>query len=153
MGKYVFLTAISFLYFVCVSATTNTSECDRVCGKWMSAEKNLIVQVYKDGIDFKAKVVWFDDADDPNRPMDTRTDDKNPDKALRNRKLIGMNVLEGLIYVPKSNSWENGQIYDAKSGRKWSSSAYISDNGDLKVTGYWHYKFIGKTMTFTRVNG
>lgn len=132
-------------------ATVSKSECDRICGKWMSAQKNLIVQVYKDGDDFRAKIVWFSDKDDPSRPMDTRTDSKNPDAALRNRKLIGMNVLEGLKYMPDSDSWEDGKIYDAMSGRTWSSSAKIANDGELKVTGYWHFKVFGRTIDFTRI--
>jgi uncharacterized protein (DUF2147 family) len=54
-------------------------------------------------------------------------------------------------YEPKSNSWENGKIYDAKNGREWDASAYIDKSGELKVIGFWHFKFIGRTMTFVRV--
>jgi len=125
--------------------------CDRICGKWQSEKKNCIVQVYRDGEDFKARLVWFDDADEPDKPMESRVDYKNPDKSLRTRKLIGMNVLEQLEYQPKTNSWENGMIYDAQTGKKWNSSAYLTSDGALKVTGYWHFKFIGRTMTFHRV--
>ncbi|MDB5011423.1 MAG: hypothetical protein JWQ06_2212, partial [Mucilaginibacter sp.] len=42
-------------------------------------------------------------------------------------------------------------IYDAKNGREWDASAYIDKNGELRVTGYWHLKFIGRTMSFTRI--
>jgi len=55
------------------------------------------------------------------------------------------------VYIPNSNSWEKGIIYDAKHGRNWDSSACITPDGLLKVTGYWHFKFIGKTLTFTRL--
>jgi len=41
--------------------------------------------------------------------METRVDYKNPDKNLRTRKLIGMSILEGLEYKPKTDSWENGK--------------------------------------------
>jgi uncharacterized protein (DUF2147 family) len=124
---------------------------DRICGKWRSEKKNCIVQVYRDGNDFKAKLIWFDDTDDKTKRMEDRVDYKNPDKALRTRKLIGMNVLEQLEYQPKTDSWENGMIYDAQSGKKWNSSAYLTSDGLLKVNGYWHFKFIGRTMTFHRV--
>lgn len=147
--------ATQLLLAVCIyflPATTSIDEkSDRVCGKWMSSEKNLIVQVYKDNNGFQAKVVWFSDEQVKAYPIETRTDDHNPDKALRSRKLIGMNVLEGMKYVPKSDSWEDGTIYDARSGRKWNSAAYINKDGELKVSGYWHFKFIGKTMTFYRI--
>lgn len=129
----------------------NFTDCDQICGKWMSTDKNLAVQVYKDNYDFKAKIIWFDDSDDKTRPMESRADTANPDITLRARKILGMNVLENLMYDPKSNSWEKGLIYDALHGRYWDSAAYITPDGALKVTGYWHFKFIGKTLTFTRM--
>jgi uncharacterized protein (DUF2147 family) len=144
-----FITVILIqLSIVCYAQTD--AGCDKICGNWISVEKNIIVNVYRVGNDFKAKIVWFDDGDDTSKPMNTRVDYKNPDKALRNRKLIGMNILEQLEYKPKSNSWEDGLIYDAQSGRKWNAAAYLAKDGTLKVQGYWHFKFIGRTMSFNR---
>ncbi|HTD99173.1 MAG TPA: DUF2147 domain-containing protein [Mucilaginibacter sp.] len=123
--------------------------CDQICGKWLSSEKNLMVEVYKAGDHFKARIVWFND--DPSKPMGEWCDTKNPDPALRTRKILGMNVLSDLKYVAHSNSWEDGMIYDAKNGKEWNASAYINKQGLLKVKGYWHFKIFGRTMTFKRV--
>ncbi|MFD0765246.1 DUF2147 domain-containing protein [Mucilaginibacter lutimaris] len=123
---------------------------EKVCGKWQLKDEKLIVQVYKEGQEFKAKIVDFDDHDNT-KELDYWTDENNPNPALRSRKLLGMNVLEKLTYNPETNSWEDGIIYDAKHGRHWNSSAYIDKDGALKVKGYWHYKFIGKTLTFKRI--
>jgi uncharacterized protein (DUF2147 family) len=128
---------------------TNAAE-EQICGKWETSEKNLIVQVYKEDNKFRAKIVWFNDTE--GKPMDYWTDKRNPDPTLRNRKILGMNVLSELIYNADSKSWENGMIYDSKNGRDWNASAYIDKNGMLKVKGYWHFKFIGRTMTFNRVS-
>lgn len=130
--------------------TTGVAIQDKIIGKWLSAEKNVMVQVYKNGDKYAAKLIWFDDSDDKNKPMNTRVDYKNPNPSLRKRKLIGMEVVDNLEYNPATDSWENGMIYDAKNGRTWSSAANISNEGVLKVTGYWHFKFLGKTMTFNR---
>ena len=149
-----FFTGSLVLLIVSFTLNVHSSSleaCDRICGKWQSEKKNCIVQVYRDGDDFKARLVWFDDSDDRGKPMESRVDYKNPDKSLKSRKLIGMNVLEDLEYKAKSNTWENGMIYDAQTGKKWNSSAYLTSEGALKVNGYWHFKFIGRTMTFNRV--
>ena len=129
-----------------------TSNCDQIIGMWMASEKNIVVQVYKDGDSFKASIVWFDDSDDKTKPMDERLDYKNPDKSLRTRKVLGMQVLKNLAYNASSNSWENGIIYDAKNGHEWNSCASIDKDGALKVTGYWHFKFIGKSIKFSRIS-
>lgn len=130
--------------------TTGIPIQDRILGKWMSEEKNVVVQIYKNGNKYGAKIIWFDDADDKTKPMNTRVDYKNPDPALRTRKIIGMEVVDNLSYNPQNNSWDDGMIYDAVNGRTWSSTAHITNKGILKVTGYWHFKFLGKTMTFKR---
>lgn len=148
LKHFVFLILI-----VCANKVSaqNINPADRILGKWISQQKNVIVQVHKDGKDeFGAKLLWFDDSDDPSVPMNARTDYKNPNKVLRNRKLIGMEVLDGLTYNPETNSWENGMIYDAKSGHTWNS-AVVLDDDLLKVSGYWHFKFLGKTMVFKRM--
>ena len=148
---------IKFL-FVCFSLSFFTSikqpanipgSAEQICGKWESSEKNLIVQVYKEDNKFQAKIIWF--VNTGGKSLDTWTDVNNPDESLRSRKILGMSVLNNLCYKSCTNSWEDGMIYDAQHGRDWNASAYIDKNGLLKVKGYWHFKFIGKTLTFTRV--
>jgi uncharacterized protein (DUF2147 family) len=119
-----------------------------ICGKWMSTEKNLIVEVSIQDNKYTAKIVWFDDGNP--KDLETSCDTRNPDPTLRSRKLVGMSVLRGLTYKQNSNSWEDGMIYDASHGHEWNAAAYIDKNGELKVKGYWHCKLIGKTMSFTR---
>src|ERR1700748_236551 len=99
-----------FLLFISFTKASTVNDPDRVCGKWMSAEKNLMVQVYKEDGAFRAKIIWFKNEDN-SKPMEEWRDKHNPDEALRNRRLIGMSILQGLDYIPKSNSWENGKIY------------------------------------------
>ncbi len=123
-----------------------------ILGKWMSTQKNLIVNIYKEGSQFRAKVAWFNDKDDPSKPMATRTDLKNPIESLRQRKLIGMDILKDLMYNAETQRWEDGIIYDPLSGREWSSVVYFNTKGQLKVKGYWHFEFISKTLTFNRLN-
>jgi uncharacterized protein (DUF2147 family) len=147
-----FCASLVMLFMLSKTLTAfSTAPCDKICGKWQSEKKNCIVQVYREDDEFRAKLLWFDDSDDPSKPMETRIDHKNPDKSLRTRKLIGMNVLENLEYHSKTDSWENGIIYDAQTGKKWNSCASLTNDGVLKVSGYWHFKFLGRTMNFHRV--
>ncbi|MXV49979.1 DUF2147 domain-containing protein [Pedobacter sp. HMF7647] len=152
MTSAISLTFILSLLSINLSLAQKTSGEDRILGRWISEKKNLIVQVYKDPQDdeYKAKIVWFDDRDDPSRPMNTRLDDQNPDPKLRKRRIAGMQVLRNLKYDPEGNIWDDGLIYDAISGREWSSYAYFTDKGILKVKGYWHFKFIGQSIAFSR---
>jgi len=123
---------------------------DRICGKWMAAENNLTVLVYKSGDHFKAKIIWF--KDDPGKPMDEWRDAHNPDASLRSRKLLGMEVLNDLKYDAGDDAWNDGTVYDAQHGHTWDASAYIDKKGLLRVRGYWHLKIFGRTMTFKRAS-
>src|ERR1700735_818801 len=95
-----------------ISRANNIPPGEQICGKWESSEKNLIVQVYMQDNKYIAKIVWYSDTD--GKPMDYWTDRRNPDPLLRNRKILGMSVLSNMTYMPDTNSWEDGLIYDSK---------------------------------------
>ena len=59
-----------------------------------------------------------------------------------------------LKYIGESfgvDSLTNGKIYDASSGRYWSSCAKLLQNGILKVRGFWKVEWIGKSISFKKV--
>lgn len=122
-----------------------------IVGRWMNADQNLEVEVFKQGNEYRAKVIWFDDTDDKSSPMGLRCDRKNPNKTLRTRKLIGLEVMHGLVYNTDDDEWQDGRIYDASSGKDWNAKAWLTHDGCLKVRGFWHFEFLGQNMCFKRV--
>lgn len=144
---YIILTALFAPGF-----SPSTEQPDRILGKWISLQRNVIVEVFKDSSRYKGKIVWFDDSDDKSRPLNERRDINNPDTNLRNRKIIGLDVLVGLTYNKKCNCWQNGKIYDTNSGKVWSSSIKMESGNLLKIRGFWHFEFLGRTMTFKRLS-
>jgi len=147
--KILFNLFLLLLLTVYVAKANTTPPSEQICGKWESSEKNLIVQVYMQDNDFMAKIIWYSDTG--GKPMDYWTDKRNPDPALRSRKILGMSILSGMKYHKDTNTWEDGMIYESKNGRFWNASIKLDKTGHLEVRGYWHFKFIGRTMTFTRV--
>jgi uncharacterized protein (DUF2147 family) len=149
ISRIIFLLFFTFPAFSNAKGLTGENE---ILGKWISTHKNVIVNVYKDGKQFKAKVVWFNDSDDPSRPMNVRRDELNSNKALRSQKILGMDILRDLKYNPQTSRWEDGIIYDAHSGKEWSSIVYFNDDGLMEIKGYWKFEFLCKTIAFKRVN-
>jgi uncharacterized protein (DUF2147 family) len=122
-----------------------------IIGRWMSVKNNFEVEIFRTGNEFRAKIIWFDDTDDTTKPMNERRDEKNPNRALRNQKILGMQVMHGLVYNKKNKVWNDGRIYDATSGRTWNASVWILKNGNLKVRGFWHFQFLGQNLFFKRI--
>jgi len=148
------LKLVGFCFLITIFTVFNTygqgtNAPERICGKWESTERNLRIQVYMQDNQYKANIIWFKDTE--GKPMGYWTDVRNPDPALRSRKILGMSILSGLKYDSGKNTWEDGMVYDSKHGRDWNASANIDKNGVLKVRGYWHFKFIGRTMDFVRI--
>jgi uncharacterized protein (DUF2147 family) len=144
------LLVLFFLQAV-TTAADDTQKANLICGKWISEKKDFLVLVYRDGNTFKGKTLWFKNKD-ASKSMEEWTDKHNPDPALRNRKLVGINILTELVYNSESNTWENGKIYDASGGKFWSTYVKINKDGTLKVTAFWTFKFISKSVIFTRYN-
>lgn len=123
---------------------------DDVLGRWISTDKSVAVNIYREGNNFKSKVIWFDERLGSGTPMNTRIDTHNPNSKMRDRKVIGMDVLENLNFNTENKRWENGKIYDASSGRTWDTFAEIQKDGQLFVRGFWKFTWIGKTLYFKR---
>ncbi len=145
--KNIFI-ALLLIFFIPLNINAQNNP-DAILGKWMTTDNRLIIEVYRQSNDFKAKIVWFKEVNDTVR--NERLDEKNPDKTLRTRKWIGMDVLRNLHYDAENDEWIDGVIYDAKHGREWDSMAWINKDHLLKVKGYWIFKFISETLTFKRI--
>ena len=118
-----------------------------VVGKWKLEDGTAIVEVYKNGDVYNGKIVWLEKPTEADGSP--AVDDNNPDKALRSRKLIGLNMLSGL----KKNGGEytGGTIYDPGNGKTYNCSMKVE--GDvLKVRGSLDKKgLLGRTMDWFRV--
>ncbi|HEX5151446.1 MAG TPA: DUF2147 domain-containing protein [Parafilimonas sp.] len=145
--KYLLL----FVLMITVIKSPAQTSADAILGQWESTEKNLIVEVYKQHKDFKAKVIWFYDEDDTITPIEKRLDIKNPNKNLRSRKILGADILSNLIYDPKQKRWEKGRIYDSSSGRTWDATVWLISPDALSVRGFYLVRWFGKTLSFRKV--
>ena len=118
-----------------------------VVGKWKLEDGTAIVEVYKSGDAYNGKIVWLEKPTEADGSP--AVDNNNPDKALRSRKLIGLNMLSGL----KKNGGEytGGSIYDPGNGKTYNCSMKVE--GDvLKVRGSLDKKgLLGRTMDWYRV--
>ena len=118
-----------------------------VIGRWKLEDGTAIVEVYKSGDSFNGKIVWLEKPEGPDgKPA---LDKNNPDKNLRSRELMGLNMLSGL--KKDGDEYTAGKIYDPGNGKTYNCSMKVE--GDvLKVRGSLDKKgLIGRTMDWFRV--
>ncbi len=122
---------------------------DALLGKWLSAEKDLEIEVFKSHDKFYGKVLWF--ACNPAvPPMEDYLDDNNPVAALRTRHWLGMVTLTHLQYAG-DGKWDDGDVYDPHSGHTYSATVRVKGANTAMVRGYWGIELLGKTLVFNRV--
>ena len=81
------------------------------------------------------------------RSAPSQVDGLNPNAALRNRPLCGLEIGSGFKPVDAGRA-EDGKLYDPKSGKTYSGS--IQRDGDkLALRGYVGLKVFGRTEIWT----
>lgn len=80
-------------------------------------------------------------------------DEKNPDAKLRDRRVLGMVIMQGFHWNEKEQHWAGGTIYDPTEGATYDAFIWTDEAGNLKVRGYRLIGWFGRTETFQRISG
>lgn len=133
--------------FIFMAAPLAAAFAQDVLGKWKLEDGSAIVEVYKNGDSFNGKIVWLNEPNGPDgKPA---VDSNNPDKSLRNRQILGLNMLSNLKADGKE--YTGGSIYDPGNGKTYHCSMKVEGN-TLHVRGSLDKKgLLGRTMDWFRV--
>ena len=117
---------------------------DDVLGVWQTAkdlavEDGIKITIYKCGEKYCGKISWMKDPES--------LDDNNKDKSLRNRKLLGIDMISGFVF--DDDEWEDGEIYNLQDGKTYSSEMALEGMDILNVKGC--VLFFCKKMPWYRV--
>jgi uncharacterized protein (DUF2147 family) len=146
MKKLLFL----FVLIISTQSLFAQKDGDQILGTWLTGSGNARVEIYKNANNFQGKIIWLSEPIDPatNKP---KTDTKHPNNALHNRPLLGLINLWGFSFNESDGKWENGHIYDPKSGKEYKCTITAKDKNTLNVRGYIGISVIGRTDVWTRV--
>ena len=126
MTNYIFLTLLAISSSI--SAETNKT----MEGFWLTSQSIVQVKNCDKSLCATIEHLFVDDDVDPKSIMDSN----NKKRSLRDRPLIGINLLEEF---PSNASGKKvlkgGKIYDPGRGRVFKSNLYLLDDGTLKVEG------------------
>lgn len=121
---------------------------DALVGKWLVSSGDAQIQISTSGGKFSGKIVWLKNPNDSaGKP---KIDEKNPDKALAIRPILGLGMLKGFTYADEG-VWEGGTIYDPKTGKSYSCKITMISQNQIHVRGFVGISLLGRTETWSRL--
>ena len=142
-------TLILISLAICSSTLLAQQEND-ILGYWLNEKGDAKIQINKNNYIFFGKIVWLEKPKDENGQW--KLDTENPNESLRNRKKLGLQILDNLTWDADKKEWNNGEIYDAREGDTYSLFARLKDQNTLNLRGYIGFSLFGKTTSWTRTN-
>lgn len=148
MRIWVFSAAVMLAATTAFGATSND-----VIGPWQTEGNSSLLEIVKCGEKLCGKVVWLKNPNyvsSKDGPVGTpKVDRKNPDPALRNRPILGLQVIEGLT-ATGDNRWERGTCYDPESGKSYQCKIRLENPDRLEIRGFIGFSLLGRTYVLTR---
>lgn len=116
-------------------------------GLWFNEEKEAKIQFFEKEGKLFGKITWLKEPKDNGKD---KTDKNNPNPDLRSKPIVGLVILKN--FDKDGKNWKNGEIYDPKSGKMYSSTIKWSGENQLNIRGFIGVALVGKTTKFTRAN-
>ena len=114
-------------------------------GLWKNEDATF--EIFENGGKLSARIVALREPRTPEGKE--KTDIHNPDRSKHDRPIIGLVFMSG--FSRKSDTrWDNGTIYDPKSGNTYSSFMELEGPDRIKVRGFIGISLIGRTDVWTR---
>lgn len=141
-----------------VPAWVGAADGDQIVGLWATApdevDGNAHVEIYKNNGTYEGKIVWlekpvYNEDDEEGMAGQDKVDRENPDEALRDRPILGLQIMSDFEYGG-NNKWKKGTIYAPDDGKTYKCKMSLSE-GVLKVRGYIGISMLGRTEEWTRV--
>lgn len=148
------LLILSLLLMAYQMDAQTVSKADRIIGYYLTVDdetgkEKSQVQIFKatNGKYF-GKITWLAE---PTKNGKAKVDEDNPDKAMQNRSIVGLQLLKGFSYDEKSGEWKDGTIYNPTGGKTYN--CFIKAEGNkLKIRGFIGAAWmgLGKTATWIK---
>ncbi len=134
-----------------VNLIAQSYKTDDIVGVWLNEEKEGRIEIYKNGNQYFGKIIWLKEPNDKETGK-PKVDKKNPEAKLRNIPILGLVVMKNFKFNGE-NEWEDGSIYDPKSGSTYNCYIQLENRNTLKVRGYIGKSWmgLGRTTHWTRI--
>jgi len=137
------------IFLLVFSASIFAQGGDDITGIWWNDVKTSKIKVEKKDGKFIGTIVYVI----PEKYVNgaPAKDDKNPDVTLRNRSVLNLQILSGLVYSAGDKEWANGTIYDPKTGKTYECYAWLEGKDTLQLKGFVAgIRMLGRKSAWTR---
>jgi uncharacterized protein (DUF2147 family) len=117
-------------------------------GVWWNTERDAKVEIYRCGKQICGKIVWIEIQAKEGTVV---LDDNNSNASLQKRPLLGADVLEGFVFNGKDR-WVDGEAYDPKSGKSYTSYLKLKNKNTLEIRGYIGTPLLGRTVEWRKAS-
>ena len=132
---------VGLLSLTCAGASA--VESSGLIGRFSFPEQLGLVEFYTKNGTYFGKIVDLPDSE--------ATDSNNQDESMRKRRLLGIDMFTDLTFNANSGRWEDGTLYDARSGRTYRCWVWFEKGSDdLSVRGFIGTPLMGQTQVFPR---
>jgi len=139
-----------FMVFVVIFSTgVFAQRADDITGIWWNDAKTSKIKVEKKDGKYIGTVVFIV----PEKLVNgaPAKDDKNPDAKLRNRSILNLQILSGLVYNAADKEWANGSIYDPNVGKTYDCFVWLEGKDTLQLKGFVAgIRMLGRKSAWTR---
>ncbi len=116
-------------------------------GLWYDETGKGAVELVPCGSKLCGRIAWLKDTvNAEGRPL---VDRYNPNPARRTTPICGLQVIGDVQKLPEG-IWDQGWIYDPKTGSSYNVTLTLQGPDQLKVTGYKGIKLLSKSFVWTR---
>mgnify|MGYP001350466279 FL=1 len=126
LKKIIFILP-TFIFCIAINANNNSS----MIGYWLTSQSIVQVKECEQGLCAIIEYIFVENGVN----QESILDENNKNKSLKERSLLGINLIDGFVYSNEAKELSGGKIYDPGRGRLFKSNLYLLDNGNLKVEG------------------
>lgn len=142
------MKSITLFFGIAFLSLTTMAQSDAILGDWYNQEKDAVIKITKsEGETFQGQIVWMLNPNDENGLP--KVDNLNPDESLQTRPRMGMVMMYDFAF-DADNVWDDGEIYDPKSGNTYSGTITLTSENNLDLRGYVGLPIFGRTSNWTR---
>lgn len=129
LGLFVASLVVLFSFSIAAAEDVNP---DDIVGIWLIEEDDEIVEkveIYQCDDRYCGRIVWLKAQEESETPV---TDVKNKSEELRERSLLGLEVLRDYEFDGE-DTWREGEFYAYRKGKTVSPKLTLIDENHLKI--------------------